>query len=71
MSPRSSGRVGAVVKDLGVIDNDNAAFEAAWERCMSWLALHCPIDYAALRSPAGADEIAALEAGLGFRSIRT
>lgn len=45
---------------------DLAAFFAAWDRFASWLSVHCPIDHAALRSPATAEEIAALEARLGF-----
>jgi cell wall assembly regulator SMI1 len=41
------------------------AFDASWDRFTSWLRVHAPIDHAALRSPATAEEIAGLEAQLG------
>ncbi|MER6107788.1 SMI1/KNR4 family protein [Streptomyces hirsutus] len=47
-------------------DGDLAAFDAAWDRFASWLSARCPIDHVALRSPATAEEIAALETRLGF-----
>ncbi|MGW5588243.1 SMI1/KNR4 family protein [Streptomyces sp. NPDC003857] len=47
-------------------DGDPAAFDVAWGRFASWLSVHCPVDHAALRSPASAKEIRALEAQLGF-----
>ncbi|MEU0742328.1 SMI1/KNR4 family protein [Streptomyces sp. NPDC006134] len=45
---------------------DRAAFDAAWGRCEAWLFAHSPIDHAALRPPATAEEIASLEEQLGF-----
>ncbi|GAB1333418.1 hypothetical protein ACE1SV_00080 [Streptomyces sp. E-15] len=45
-------------------DTDLAAFDASWDRFTSWLRVHAPIDHAALRSPATAEEIARLEAQL-------
>jgi cell wall assembly regulator SMI1 len=47
-------------------DRDLGAFDVAWDRFASWLSVHCPVDHAALRSPASADEITALETRLGF-----
>ncbi|MBM9503189.1 SMI1/KNR4 family protein [Actinacidiphila acididurans] len=45
---------------------DLAAFDRAWDRFSGWLAKNSPADHAALRPPATAQEIAALEARLGF-----
>jgi len=47
-------------------DESPAAFDAAWDRFTSWLAVHSPIDHAALRPPATAEGIAVLETRLGF-----
>ncbi|MEU6579003.1 SMI1/KNR4 family protein [Streptomyces sp. NPDC046805] len=47
-------------------DRDVARFDAAWNRFACWLSTHVPIDHAALRPPATAEEIAALEVRLGF-----
>ncbi|WP_129261114.1 SMI1/KNR4 family protein [Streptomyces sp. M3] len=47
-------------------DTGLAAFNASWDRFASWLCVHSPLDHAALRSPATAEEIAALEARLRF-----
>ncbi|MFD3730651.1 SMI1/KNR4 family protein [Streptomyces sp. NPDC058632] len=47
-------------------DTELAAFDAAWERFEHWLSVRAPIDRAALLPPATAEEIAALEARLGF-----
>ncbi|PJE95785.1 cell wall assembly protein Knr4 [Streptomyces carminius] len=47
-------------------DTDPAAFDAAWDRFSSWLSAHAPVDHAALLPPATAEEIAGLEARLGF-----
>ncbi|MFJ3762559.1 SMI1/KNR4 family protein [Streptomyces sp. NPDC090080] len=43
-----------------------AAFDPSWDRFVFWLRVHAPVDYAALRSPAAPEEIAELEARLGF-----
>ncbi|KOT87418.1 cell wall assembly protein Knr4 [Streptomyces sp. NRRL F-5755] len=45
---------------------DLASFDQAWDRLESWLAAHAPADHAALRPPATATEIAAVEEQLGF-----
>ncbi|MFF9340319.1 MULTISPECIES: SMI1/KNR4 family protein [unclassified Streptomyces] len=45
---------------------DGAAFGPAWARLDSWLASHSPADHAALRGPAGHEQLAGLESRLGF-----
>lgn len=45
---------------------DLASFDQAWDRLESWLIAHSPADHAALRPPAAATEIAAVEEQLGF-----
>ncbi|WP_432091350.1 SMI1/KNR4 family protein [Streptomyces sp. NRRL F-5630] len=45
---------------------DLTTFDQAWERFARSLAAHSPADHAALRPPATAEEIAGLEAQLGF-----
>ncbi|MFJ8158762.1 SMI1/KNR4 family protein [Streptomyces sp. NPDC094468] len=47
-------------------DPDLAALDPSWDRLVFWLRVHAPVDYAALRSPATAEEIAGLETHLGF-----
>lgn len=45
---------------------DPALFDQAWDRFESWLGTRSPADHAALRPPASAAEISALERQLGF-----
>jgi len=42
------------------------AFHRVWERLESWLVTHAPDDHAALRPPATAEGVTALEGRLGF-----
>ncbi|WP_299535220.1 SMI1/KNR4 family protein [uncultured Streptomyces sp.] len=47
-------------------DDSVATFDAAWNRFTGWMAAHVPIDLAALRPAATAEEITDLETRLGF-----